>query len=273
MAYKLENILFCYEYFTAGNKYSPLQRVIVYNGGKVKWRTEETYWEDLDNQDRVFRLSGKGQKQLLELLADSDKLQRLGNAEEPEGDWGQTSRYRFYFNNGSVQVRFKRLDLEYCAGSPKRRGKYPVTNELFDFIKQISRILTREGADKECLKIPERRMSEPYEPDPNPVIRSFVVYDFQKAEQVRSNERYTLEHYIFRKYKDGSYMFEYQEGWFAGSHNDGGTACNDLPRKWFKSTWEKFLDKFIAEYPPRSYFITRGELEYNIALRKFLGFE
>lgn len=273
MPYKLENIIFRYEYFNGGNHYSPIQQVVVYKDGKVKWRTYDTYWDDLDHPDRFFRLSGKGMEKLMELLSDSEMLQRLAKAEEPAEDWEQLARYRFFFNNGQCQVKFNKVDLQYCTGRLQKRERYPVTNELFDFIKQIGKILTREGADKECFKIPEKILDEPNEPDPNPITRSFVVYDFQKAEQMRSNDRYTLEHYIFRKYKDGSYMFEYQEGWYAGSHNDGGTVENDLPKKWFKLTWEKFLDKFIAEYPPSSYFITREELQANDKLRKFLGFK
>lgn len=270
MAYNQQNIILRYEYSTKGYKYSPMQQVVIYKNGTVKWRTQETYWEDLDHQDRFFKLSERGMKKLKELFADSDRLRSFESAEEPIGDWGQTSKYRFYFNNDVCQVSFKKIDIEYCTGSSKRREQYPTTNALFDFIRQIGRIVSPEGADKECFKVPERSLSSPYKPDPNPVGRSFVVYDFQKEDHVRSNDKYRLEHYIFRRYKDGSYMFEYQEGWNAGSHYDGGTVQNDLPKKWFKLSWEKFLDKFIAEYPPSSYFITREELHDNDNLRRFL---
>lgn len=100
----------------------------------------------------------------------------------------------------------------------------------------------------------------------------YIVYDFKDESKLIQKKGFRLEHYYFIQ-RGGAYEFEFQEGWFAGSHWDGGTLNTELPQEWFELTWEQFLDNFIEKYPPKSYFITRTELECNLALRKFLGFK
>lgn len=109
-----------------------------------------------------------------------------------------------------------------------------------------------------------------------PCGKCYELFNFNTSPTPRSREtkhgNYRLEHYFFRCYNDGSYEFEFQEGWFAGSHNDGGTAFNEIPEEWLSGTWEEFVDKFSAAYPDNEYFITRYELLNDDKLKAFLGF-
>ncbi len=66
--------------------------------------------------------------------------------------------------------------------------------------------------------------------------------------------------------------FEFQEGWNAGSHYDGGTTHNEIPEEWLTGTWEEFVERFSAEYPAKEYFVTGYELLSNTALKAFMGF-
>ena len=106
--------------------------------------------------------------------------------------------------------------------------------------------------------------------------KCFELFNFNTAPAPRSRSgrggNYRLEHYFFRCYGDGSYEFEFQEGWNAGSHYDGGTAHNDIPEEWLAGTWEEFVNKFSAEYPAKEYFISAVELLENNALKTFMGF-
>ena len=106
--------------------------------------------------------------------------------------------------------------------------------------------------------------------------KCLVIYDFKTAPVMRSRSghgmNYRLEHYLFRCYGDGSYEFEFQEGWNAGSHYDGGTACNDIPEDWLSGTWEEFIEQFSAEYPAKEYFLSASELLNNSDLKAFMGF-
>ena len=102
------------------------------------------------------------------------------------------------------------------------------------------------------------------------------IFDFNIAPVMRSRSghggNYRLEHYFFRCYGDGSYEFEFQEGWNAGSHYDGGTACNEIPEEWLSGTFEEFVEKFSAEYPAKEYFLSAAELLNNPELKTFMGF-
>ena len=109
-----------------------------------------------------------------------------------------------------------------------------------------------------------------------PCGKCFELFNFNTAPVGRNREahgcRYRLEHYFFHCWRDGSYTFEFQEGWNAGSHYDGGTANNDIPEEWLTLSWEEFVDRFSNEYPDKEYFLTRYELLSNGELKAFLGF-
>ena len=109
-----------------------------------------------------------------------------------------------------------------------------------------------------------------------PCGKTFELFNFNTAPVMCTRTahgcNYRLEHYFFHCYRDGSYEFEFQEGWAAGSHNDGGTAHNDIPEEWLALSWNEFVDRFSAEYPDKEYFITAYELRSNDALKAFLGF-
>ena len=109
-----------------------------------------------------------------------------------------------------------------------------------------------------------------------PCGKTYELYNFNTAPVMLSRTahgcNYRLEHYFFHCYRDGSYEFEFQEGWAAGSHNDGGTAYNDIPEEWLALSWEEFVDRFSHEYPDNEYFITRYELLTDDKLKAFLGF-
>ena len=109
-----------------------------------------------------------------------------------------------------------------------------------------------------------------------PVGKTYVVYDFADAPTWRwrteRGQDFRLEHYYFHCLRNGSYEFEFQEGWNAGSHYDGGTANNAIPEEWLKSEWDAFLDAFCEEYPEWDYFLSRSELQDNNGLKQFLGF-
>lgn len=107
--------------------------------------------------------------------------------------------------------------------------------------------------------------------------KCFELFNFKTAsvgrERTAHGCNYRLEHYFFHCWRDGSYTFEFQEGWNAGSHNDGGTAYNDIPEEWLTLSWEEFVDRFSNEYPDKEYFITRYELLSYAELKAFLGFK
>ena len=110
-----------------------------------------------------------------------------------------------------------------------------------------------------------------------PKGKTFELFNFNKAPYPRSRSghggEYRLEHYFFHCWGDGSYTFEFQEGWAAGSHHDGGTAYNDIPEEWLALSWEEFVDRFSREYPDNEYFVTRYELLSNAELKSFLNFK
>ena len=109
-----------------------------------------------------------------------------------------------------------------------------------------------------------------------PCGKCFELFNFNTAPAPRCRSGhggdYRLEHYFFHCWRDGSYEFEFQEGWNAGSHYDGGTAHNDIPEEWLTGTWEEFVERFSAEYPAKEYFISSYELLSNTALKAFMGF-
>ena len=125
-------------------------------------------------------------------------------------------------------------------------------------------------AKKRCTNVPKIDISN------RPRGKSYELFNFKTAPVMRSRTahgcNYRLEHYFFHCYRDGSYEFEFQEGWSAGSHYDGGTAHNDIPEEWLALSWEEFVDRFSAAYPDNEYFITRYELLTDDKLKSFLGF-
>lgn len=98
----------------------------------------------------------------------------------------------------------------------------------------------------------------------------------QKASEGRWRQErgqdFRLEHYYFHCHRNGSYEFEFQEGWREGGHYGGGTANNAIPEEWLSGSWEQFVNTFIEEYPASDYFVSGEELLRNEELKRFMGF-
>lgn len=272
MAYKLENLVLLYEFRT----WQVFLSLAVYKDGRVKWLSDKTIYGDEDARDRKLRLSDRSMKRLMNTLGDTDLIMSFNGIETPEEDWGQESKFTLYIDNGAYQLLKKGVDWQYCIGGQKRKQAYPVVHDFFALLRQVGRVLVREGVGAECCKPPRKIYSEPMEEDDNPIVKTFVVYDFRKEETMRWRQghggEYRLEHYFFHRYADSSYEFEFQEGWNAGSHYDGGTAHNNLPKRWFNLTWKNFVNKFAKQYPAKDYFLDADELLANNRLKRFLGF-
>ena len=272
MAYKLENIAFLYEHRT----WRVFQALVVYKDGRVKWMSHDTIYGDLEAEDRKRHISDKSMRRIMQILSDNTRIRNFENIEEPNENWGKESKFTLYIDNGETQLLKKGVDWQYCYKGKKLADIYPVVADLAQLLKQFGFVLRHYGVDAESCRLPERINDEPEEEEIK-LVKTFRLYDFQKAEQPRTRtdsrgEQYRLEHYFFYKYDDGSYEFEFQEGWFAGSHNDGGTLTEELPKKWFELTWEKFIDRFSKKYPAKDFVITKDELLGNKKLKHFFGF-
>ena len=272
MAYKLDKIAFLYEYRT----WRVFLQLVIYKDGRVKWMSHDTIYGDLEAEDRKCRISGKSMQRILQIFSDTARIRQFENMEEPEENWGGESKFTLYIDNGKTQMLKKGIDWQYCYKGKKLADKYPVVADFALLLKQLGYVLRHYGVDAESCRMARRVLSEPEEEEIK-LVKTFRLFDFQKAEQQRTRtdgrgDEYRLEHYFFYLYDDGSYEFEFQEGWFAGSHNDGGTLTEELPKKWFELTWEKFIDRFSKKYPEKDFFIGKVELLANRKLCKFLGF-
>ena len=269
MAYKLDNIAFLYEYRT----WRVFLSLVIYKDGKVKWMSMGTIYGDLEAEDRKRHISDKSMQRIMQILGDTARVRNFENMEEPEENWGGEAKFTLYIDNGECRMLKKGVDWCYCYKGKKLADKYPVVADFALLLKQLGYVLRHYGVDAESCKMANGSLAAPLEDEPE-LVKTLKLFDFQKSEQQRTRvdgrgEQYRLEHYFFYKYDDGSYEFEFQEGWFAGSHNDGGTLTEEIPSKWLELPWEKFIDRFSKKYPAHEYFLSKDELLANKKLRRF----
>ena len=272
MAYKLDKIAFLYEHRT----WRVFLSLVIYKDGRIKWMSHNTIYGDLEAEDRKSSISQKSMQRIMQIIGDTQRIQNFENMEEPEENWGGESKFTLYIDNGKYQILKKGIDWQYCWKGRKLADKYPVVADFALLLKQLGFVLRHYGVDAESFRMAKRILVEPEE-DEIELFKTFNVFDFQKAEEQRWRDdghggECRLEHYRFNQYSDGSLEFEFQEGWSACSHYDGGTMHDEIPAKWLELTWEKFVDKFAKKYPAKDYFISKEELMRNKRLKRFLGF-
>lgn len=79
--------------------------------------------------------------------------------------------------------------------------------------------------------------------------------------------------YCFNKLGGGIYEAELDEAWYwGGSHTDGGTIRNEIPREWFALPYDEFLSRVITLSAASHYGFTVEDLKEKSGLKEFFGF-
>lgn len=77
-----------------------------------------------------------------------------------------------------------------------------------------------------------------------------------------------LETYRIQRHQLGGYSSYVQ----AGNRSAGGSRTFFIPASYFKLPLEEFLDKYLGLVPPRSFYVTKADLEHTPGLKEFLAF-
>ena len=268
MTYENDNVLLRYEIRSSWSDDPRRQLLILKQGNAVFYRTEKTR-KDPDGPD-LFLSPSPGAIEKVRGILEEEQLYHLGSIEKPAENWGGTYIYDFFFAGDGHMIAYQGVDLEYIKG---KKG-YPKVNFLFDILGEV---LVPEGVPAECFAAVRRSLAAPIRPAGSRIVKTFLVYDFQKVKNWRMlgqpERQERLERYAFQKKEDGTFSLEVQAGWPGGTgHWDGAGNSFSLPSEWFSGSFEQFLDQLTERYPAKEYGFGREELAGFPGLRDFFGF-